>query len=122
MLEMERHSLNNENFVFDIPYQVEEIEGAIKSLHNDKAAGFDGVMSEHLKFVGENLNIGIVQIVRAIISLKCNPASFKKANITPVYKGKGRDPLNPNSFRGIGVSTVLRKLFESILLSLLPEL
>ena len=123
MVEMERHSFNNEDFMLDIPVQVEEIEGAIKSLPNDKAASFDGVMSEHLKFGGESLNIWIVQIFNAIISLKCIPASFKKANITPVYKGKGRDTPNPNSYRGIGVSTVLSKLIESILLpQLLPEL
>ena len=92
-VKMERHSFNNEDFMLDIPVQVEEIEGAIKSLPSGKAASFDGVTSEHLKFGGESLNIWIVQILNAIISLKCIPASFKKANITPVYKGKGRYPL-----------------------------
>ena len=109
--------------MFDVPVQVEEIEGAIKSLPNDKAAGFDGVMSDYLKFGGESLNIWIVQIFNPIISLECIHASFKKANITSAYKGKGRDPLNTNSYRGIEVSMVSSKLFESIFLSrLLPEL
>ena len=45
------------------------------------------------------------------------------ANFTPIYKGKGKDPLDPNSYRGIGVSNVLSKLFESLTLSrMLPEL
>ena len=45
------------------------------------------------------------------------------ANVTSVCKGKGRDSLNLNSYRGIGVSTVLSELFETIVLSrMLPEL
>ena len=50
-------------------------------------------------------------------------SSFKVTNIAPIYKGKGKHPLNPNSYRGIGVSNVLSKLFESLTLSqMLPEL
>ena len=32
------------------------------------------------------------QIFNAIVALSLH-ASFKNANVTPVYKGKGRDPL-----------------------------
>ena len=79
--------------------------------------------SEHLKFSGCILRAWITQIFNAILLLECIPSSFKVANITPVYKRKGKDPLNPNSYRGIGVSNVLSKLFESLTLSrMLPEL
>ena len=67
MIEMEQHFLNNEDSVFNIPVQVEEIKRAIKSLPEDKAARIDGVISEHLKFASESLNIWILQIFKAII-------------------------------------------------------
>lgn len=55
---MNQLSLENEDFVFDVPIEVEEIEHAIKSLPNSKAAGHDGVMGEHLKFDGKKLKNG----------------------------------------------------------------
>ena len=112
-----------EDYVFDLEFEAEEVSKAISKLQNGKAAGPDGVSSEHLKFGGSLLNTWITQIFNAIIFLECVPPSFKEANITPIYKGKGKDPLDPNSYRGIGVSNVLSKLFESVTLSrMLPEL
>ena len=90
----------------------------ISKLPNRKATGPDGVSSEHLKFGGSLLRTWITQIYDAIL-----PLSFKEANITPIYKGKGKNPLDPNSYRGMGVSNVLSELFESLALSrMLPEL
>ena len=106
--------------MFDLEFEAEEVSKAISKLQNGKAAGPDGVSSEHLKFGGSLLNTWITQIFNAIIFLECVPPSSKEANITPIYKGKG---LDPNSYRSIGVSNVLSKLFESLTLSrMLPEL
>ena len=38
-------SFNNDDVILDVPFCVDEIEGAIKRL---KAAGPDGILSEHL--------------------------------------------------------------------------
>ena len=110
MEELTSASLSHEDYVFDVEFAAEEISKAIIKLPNSKAAGPDGVCSEHLKFGGSSLKTWITQIFSAILLLECVPSSFKEANITPVYKGKGKDPLDPNSYRGIGVSNVLSKL------------
>ena len=120
---MTRESNNNDEFIFDIEFESEEVGKAIQHLRNGKAAGPDGVSAEHLKFGGSLLVTWITQIFNAILILETVPSSFKVANITPIYKGKGKDPLNPNNYRGIGVSNVFGKLFESLTLSrMLPEL
>ena len=36
--------------------------------------------------------------------------------IIPVYKGKGRDPLDPNSYRGVTLSLVVSKCLEKVIL------
>ena len=123
MEELTSASLSHEDYVFDVEFAAEEVSKAIIKLPNSKAAGPDGVCSEHLKFGGSSLETWITQIFSAILLLECVPSSFKVANFTPIYKGKGKDPLDPNSYRGIGVSNVLSKLFESLTLSrMLPEL
>ena len=116
-------SRSHGDYVFDIEFDVEEVSKAISKLPNRKAAGPDGVSSEHLKFGGSLLRTWITQIFNAILLLECVPSSFKEANITPIYKGKGKSPLDPNSYRGIGVSNELSKLLESLTLArMLPEL
>jgi hypothetical protein len=55
-----------------------------------------------------------------VLFLECVPSSSWKL-ILPIYtkERKGKNPLDPNSYRGIGVSNVLSKLFQSV--TLLPE-
>ena len=52
---MTRESNNNEEFIFDIEFESEEVGKAIQHLRNGKAAGPDGVSAEHLKFGGSLL-------------------------------------------------------------------
>ena len=39
---------NNDDVILDVPFCVDEIEGAIKKLKAGKSAGPDGILSEHL--------------------------------------------------------------------------
>ena len=59
---------------------------------------------------------GFYGFFTAIVSLEAIPPSFKMGVIVPVYKGKGRDPLDPNSYRGITLTSVLSKCLEKIVL------
>ena len=116
LVRMNCESRNNEDYIFDIDFGVEEVGKSIKNLPNRKAAGPDGISGEHLKFGGGLLITWITQLLNAILLLENVPPSFKAVNITPIYKGKGKDPLDPNNYRGIGVSNVFSKLFESLML------
>ena len=51
-----------------------------------------------------------------IVSLEEIPSSFKFGLITPIYKGKGKDPQICGSYRGITLSSVLAKTLEFVLL------
>ena len=116
-------SHSREDYVFDVEFEAEEVLNAVSKLHNGKVAGPDGILGEHLKYGGSLLGTWIMQIFNAILLLECVPLCFKQVNITPIYKGKGKDPRDPNSYRGIGVSNILSKLFESLTLTrMMPEL
>ena len=51
-----------------------------------------------------------------MVSLEEIPSSFEFGLITPVYKGKGKDPQVRGSYRGITLSSVLAKSLEFVLL------
>ena len=68
------------------------------------------------------LKAWLLQIFNAIILLESVPSSFKTSTLIPICKGKGKDPLNPNSYREISISVYqlfydLEKAFDSVILS-----
>ena len=109
-------SRNQEDLILDTDIMVEELEFALKLLKRGRSPGHDYLLSEHICHAGEVCKIVIKQIFNAILNLEVIPPSFKFGVITPIYKGKGKDPLVCNSYRGITVSSNLAKLLEIILL------
>ena len=58
-----------------------------------------------------------------IVNFEEIPSQFKVGIIVPIYKGKGKDPLLPGSYRGITLTSVIAKTFEHLLLDrMLPVL
>ena len=113
---MLQESYGNGDFVFDIPVTIEEVERVLKRCKKKRSPGPDGVTVEHILYGGELLKTWILQVFNAIVTLEAVPACFKSAIITPIYKGNGKDPLDPNSYRGISLSPVLSKLLELVFL------
>ena len=106
--------LNSDDIVDD-DFTV-EVELALKKLKTRKAGGLDGLQPEHLKYGGALLTLWLKQIFNAFIRLEHIPPHILTGIIRPVYKGKGKDPFNCHSFRGIARTSVILKSFESLLL------
>ena len=115
-------TLEREDYVFDCEITVEEIEQALKRLKLRKASGQDGIVSEHLKFGGQMLVIWLKQVLNAIVEMEEIPQSFKHSIVIPVFKGKGRDSLKKDNYRGIALTPVIAKLLEFITLACLQPI
>ena len=111
------NSLDNEDYLFDVPFVAEEVDSVLKKLKLGKAAGHDGIKAEHLKYGGPTLQDWVLQICNAIVEAENIPKSLKTGIITPVYKESGKDPLNTNSYRGITLTSVLAKVLEALTLT-----
>ena len=119
---MEALSYGYEDLILDHSFSVEEIEHALKKLKSKRCGGADGLVAEHLKYGGPMLVLWLKRILNKIIQLEKIPPSFKLGMITPVYKGKGRDPLSCNNYRGITLTSVLPKVLEILVLSRLESI
>ena len=106
----------SEDVILDIPISSEELEGVFSSLKKRKSPGPDSVCNEHLLYGGPLLKVWLLQMYNAILLLESVPSSMKTSSILPIYKGKGKDPPNPNSYRGISLSSTISKVFETIIL------
>ena len=98
-----------------------EVPKAIKSLNSEKSADEMGLTAEHLKYSGTVLLAAIATVFNEILRNKVITDVFKSGIIIPVHK-KGKDPCKIDNYRGITVSSILGKLFETVLLNRLDEL
>ena len=100
----------------DMEFNVEEIQHAIKRLKQGRASGPDGVSPEHLRFSGPVFQNWLCQIYNNICQHEEIPKCFKHGIIIPVFKGKERDPLLKENYRGITLTSVLAKVLEITLM------
>ena len=65
---------------------------------------------------GPALICWLKRFFNAMVTLEYIPPSLCHGLIIPVYKGKACDPFSPNSYCGITLTSVIAKIFETILL------
>ena len=93
-----------------------EVKDICKSLKANKAAGFDSVAAEHLKWGGENLYTVLTTIFNFISKHHVVPIHFKKGIVVPIPKGRDKNLLVKDNYRGISLISVVSKVYEKLLL------
>jgi hypothetical protein len=91
----------------------EEIEGALKYLKNNKAAGADSITAELLRYDGPNLVDALHAVIQQAWTSNTLPRSWTEGVLCSVYK-KG-DKLDCKNYRGICLLNVTYKVFAKIL-------
>ena len=102
----------------DVPnVSYDELNAACKRAKRNKACGIDSIYYEHIIFGGDVLISLIAKLFSCMIKFAHTPIKMKKGVIITLFKGGNKDKTDPNSYRAITLSSVLLKLFESILLN-----
>ena len=114
--DLDAKSFSAQDSVLNCPIVQEEVNQAINHLKTKNAGGADSLSPYHLKHSGPLLRTWLCHVFNTIVSLEKIPSSFKFGLITPIYKGKGKDPQFCGSYRGITLSSVLAKTLEFVLL------
>ena len=97
--------------------QVDE-RGVLKllsQLNPHKACGPDALPARVLKETAQQLAPALTIIFRRSLETGCVPATWKDANITPVFK-KG-EKFRPSNYRPVSLTCICSKLLEHILVS-----
>lgn len=93
--------------------QMEEVTEALGELKAGKAAGYDMIKAEQIKFLGE-IGVKVLhRLINIIWKKKKIPKDWKTAVILPIYK-KGDNKLCDN-YRGISLLCTAEKIYEKIL-------
>ena len=116
LMTLEANAFTHNDHILDTHVVTEEIEFALKALKLGRSKGTDGLKAEHLIYGGTSLILWLQKIFNSIVTLEEIPNCLKEGIIVPVYKGRGKDPLSPSSYRGVTLSSVISKTFEIVLL------
>jgi exonuclease III len=103
---------------FNSNLTVEDVDKCIKDLKMGKAAGGDGLTSEHILYSHPLLTVLLTVLFNILILHGYVPTDFTKGIVIPIPKNTASDSTKIDSYRGITVSCALSKLFESCLLKL----
>ena len=99
--------------ISDINIDVEGVDKLLKNINVKKASGPDGVSSQILRDLSEELSPVIVKIFSQSLNSGELPDDWLTANITAIFKkGKKCDPAN---YRPVSLTSVTCKLMEHIL-------
>ena len=107
------HELENE-------ITMEELDEALKSMSNEKSAGFDGIPAEIYKNIGEVFKEELFLLFKLCWEEEKAPQDFKDALIVKIFK-KGDKTLCDN-YRGISLLCVAGKIYCKIILNRLKRL
>ena len=93
---------------------ISEVQGAIKALQNNKAAGPDGLSGEFFKHSAPCVVLFLTEYFNKLISSGTFPSEWSESVITPTYK-MGDIYYSPDNYRGVSLLNVSGKLYGYIL-------
>ena len=104
--------INSEQSMAEIHFDVDTIRKKLSSLNVYKSPGPDNIHPKILKEAAAVLAYPLYLIFQCSLESDCLPLDWKSGNITAIYK-KGRKCL-PNNYRPISLTSIICKVFESI--------
>ena len=90
----------------------EDVLHVIQNLKKDKSPGPDGITPMMLKLSSNSVAPVLCKLFRLSLSLGALPGSWKRANITPVFKSGDKSLVS--NYRPIALTSVVCKILEHI--------
>src|SRR5688572_2021749 len=104
---------SNPDTYINLPFSLSELNSAIKTCKNDKAAGPDDIPYEFIKHFPDEFNHTLLDFYNYIWNTGTIPAAWKHAVVLPVHKAS-KPKEEPTSYRPISLTSCLCKVLEKL--------
>ena len=95
---------------------VELVDNSIRAMHLGKAAGVDGIETEHLRYAHPRICVMLSLLFSAVIIHGIVPSMCGLGITVPLLKGHNLDSSVSDNYRGITLSVHISKVFEMCIL------
>ena len=113
------YAVNNSDTYDDSTVSPDEVLHIIYGLDINKANGPDGISAYMLKATAENIVYSLAKLFSLSLSSGKFPVLWKSASIVPIPKSTNKS--NPSDYRPISLLSIVSKLLERYVHSLLWE-
>ena len=97
----------------DIELEPHIVEKKLRNLKLNKAAGMDGIHTNILKALSEEMSLPLCMIFKKSLDQGVVPFDWRAANVVPLYN-KGSKNL-PSNYRPVSLTSVVCKILESVI-------
>ena len=97
----------------NIEINLESVKTNISKIKSGKACGYDLIQGEFIKYGGDSMNKSLLKMFTHCYNNETYPSTWLKGEIKPIHKGGSLNDLN--NYRGITVTSVVYKLYASLL-------
>ena len=97
------------------------IHDCINKLKKGKAPGLDELTSEHILFAHPIIEVHLSLLFKMLLKHSIVPDGFGYGVVIPLIKNSDGNHFISDNYRGITISPVISKLFESVLLQLFGD-
>ena len=103
--------------VSDIDISIVEINKLLRGLKENTACGPDEIYAKMLRELADELALPLQILFHRSFNFSEIPEDWKCANVVPIYKGGGKT--KPSNYRPISLTSLVCKLFEKMLKSVI---
>ena len=108
------HDIHPDSTTTVLPHMVKQ---AIEESPRGKAGGYDKIQYEHLIFAKDVLSPILANVFTCMMRSGYVPDKLKRGVIVTLHKGGNKRKDKPDNYRAITLTSVLLKLYESVILS-----
>ncbi len=99
-----------------IQFLCDDVRAQCDKLKTGKAAGWDELFAESIRYGGPNLHSTLCNLFNSINIHNYVPRHFRRSVIVPIPKAKDKPKTRKDNYRGISLLSVLAKLYEKLLM------
>ncbi|KAL1474015.1 hypothetical protein MTO96_021652 [Rhipicephalus appendiculatus] len=106
---------------FSATFSPEALSSAISKINPSPSPGPDGMAPTFFRLLAPQVLVSLCTVFQSLLDHGTVPASWERALVTPVHKGKSKPSNDPKNYRPISITSIICLAFERVLNSQLLD-